>query len=127
MNKIVFDASAIVALINNETGSMELLPYLKKGIISAVNFSEAVTCLTRANISMTEARDLIKDLLSEVIPYDERQALLTAEFKLATKKQGLSLGDCACLALAKLNKLPVLTADKIWSKINLDIEILFIR
>jgi PIN domain nuclease of toxin-antitoxin system len=34
---------------------------------------------------------------------------------------GLSLGDRACLALGRRLKLPVLTADQIWKKVELEI------
>ena len=44
-----------------------------------------------------------------------------------TKKIGLSLGDRACITLAKLKELPVLTADKIWDTLDLNIKIELIR
>ena len=45
MSNIVFDASAIIAIINDEVGSKEIISYLKRGIISSVNFSESVSFL----------------------------------------------------------------------------------
>lgn len=127
MNSIVFDASAIIAIINDEVGGKEIINHLKHGIMSAVNFSESIHCLGRVNLSIIEARHIIKDLLSEIIFFDEEQACLAAELKILTKKHGFSLGDCACLALAKLRHLPVITADRAWKEIDLGIEIMFIR
>jgi PIN domain nuclease of toxin-antitoxin system len=127
MNKIVFDASAVIAAINGEAGKVEIIKYLKRGVISTVNFSESVSYLSRANLSSVEARNIVKDLIAEVIDFDEAQACLAAEFKIATKQYGFSLGDCACLALAKLNGWPVLTADKAWAKADLGVEVRLIR
>ncbi len=48
----------------------------------------------------------------------------------ATKHLGLSLGDRACLALGKTQDIPVITADHIWQKLELDklgIKIILIR
>lgn len=127
MSKFVFDASAVLAVINDEIGGKEITTYLKHSIMSAVNFSELVNCLARANISIHEARNIINDLLSEIIFFNEEQACLTAEFKIATKKYGFSLGDCACLALGKLHNVPVITADRVWKEVDLGLKIVLIR
>ena len=95
--------------------------------MSTINFSESVDCLNRANLSIDESRHIVKDLLSEIIPFDEDQACLATEFKILTKKLGLSLGDCACLALAKLRNFAVITADLAWKEIDLGPKIIFIR
>jgi ribonuclease VapC len=127
MSNIVFDASAIIAIINDEVGGKEVISYLKNGVMSAVNFSESVAFLNRASLSIDEARQIIKDLLADIILFDEDQAYLAAELKSSTKKFGLSLGDCACLALAKLRNLPVITADRAWKEVDLGIKIIFLR
>ena len=36
---------------------------------------------------------------------------------------GLSLGDRTCLALALSRKIPAYTADRMWAKLDIDIEI----
>jgi PIN domain nuclease of toxin-antitoxin system len=43
------------------------------------------------------------------------------------RSHGLSLGDRACLALAQSTGLPVLTADRAWRGVGLDVEIEVIR
>lgn len=40
---------------------------------------------------------------------------------------GLSLGDRACLSLAVLRGLPVLTADRVWARLTVGIEVHCIR
>ncbi len=59
--------------------------------------------------------------------FNIEQTIIAGSFISATKDYGLSLGDRACLALAKYKNIPVLTADKTWSKLNLGIKIKLIR
>ena len=40
---------------------------------------------------------------------------------------GLSLGDRACLALARARSVPALTADRTWSRLELGISIEVVR
>jgi len=59
-----------------------------------------------------------------VVERDFKQALR----HISIKQYGLSLGDRACLALAKSYGTLVMTADKIWEKLNINgIEIQVIR
>lgn len=46
---------------------------------------------------------------------------------MTTKEFGLSLGDRACLALAGIKNLPVVTADKQWDKLKTDFKIIQLR
>lgn len=43
------------------------------------------------------------------------------------KRFGLSLGDRACISLALICQLPVLTSDKIWNQADLDVEVMLLR
>ncbi len=65
--------------------------------------------------------------LVDLIHFDVKQAEFCGKLRPLTKAFGLSLGDRACLALAHHLKKPVLTADKIWQKLDIDIEIQLIR
>jgi hypothetical protein len=42
-------------------------------------------------------------------------------------RRGLSLGDAACLATAAVLRLPVLTADRAWAGLGLELDIRLIR
>lgn len=127
MNKVVLDASAVLALLNCEPGHEVVEKQLANGVISAVNLSEVVTILTELGISCEESATITGELIKEVVDFDHAQALLAAGLRKITKSHGLSLGDRACLALAKFKNLPVLTANKAWHNINHGIKVLLIR
>ncbi|MGB3421341.1 MAG: hypothetical protein WBA52_13075 [Dolichospermum sp.] len=50
MSEVVVDASAILALLNQETGSEEVLIFIGKAAISTVNLSEVIAKLADAGI-----------------------------------------------------------------------------
>ena len=129
--KIVLDASSVIALINREKGCEIVEKYLEEAIISTVNFAEVISVVNRelfkSEADRIEGLKLITDTLPQIINFDVNQAIISGEIDSITKKYGLSLGDRACLALAKYKNIPVLTADKTWSKLNLGIKIKLIR
>jgi ribonuclease VapC len=47
--------------------------------------------------------------------------------RVGTKKAGLSLGDRACIALAKELGLPAMTADKAWTRAASGVEVVLLR
>jgi ribonuclease VapC len=115
--KIVLDASALLALLNEEPGYKEVEKALPLAVMSSVNLCEVVSVLTDIGISKGDAEGMVMDVLKEVIPFDAHQALIAASLRKHTKAYGLSLGDRACLALTKSLHATVLTADKIWAKL----------
>lgn len=126
--KIVLDASALLAFLQQEKGSEKVEEHLSKSIMSTVNVSETIAVLSQIGIHSEEAVNIITNLIKEIIPFDTHQAHLAANLRKHTKHLGLSLGDRACLALAESLNCKVLTADKIWNKLNLDsIAIAFVR
>lgn len=128
MSKIVFDASALLALLHQEPGHEIAQKYLPHAIMSTVNISETASVLLDIGISENTAKKMLAEIIKEIIPFDDHQAFLAASLKPLTKPYGLSFGDRACLSLAILKQLPVLTADKIWTKIHpCSIKILLIR
>ncbi len=127
MSKFALDASALLALINRETGWEKVMAALPHSTISAVNLSECAAVLFMLGIPKEEITSMLDDLAPNAIPFDTEQAYLAAELRTSTKNNGLSLGDRACLALSKIEDLTALTADRIWKKIDCDIKIECIR
>jgi len=127
MNKVVLDASALLTLISQEKGSDAVAKALPDAIMSTVNLSEvAAILLHRLHIPEEEVRPMLSDLV-ESISFDETQAYIAAELMGTTKHKGLSFGDRACLALGIKLKRPVLTADKAWTDIKTEAQVILIR
>lgn len=126
MSNLVVDASAILALLKQELG-WESVPNLSQACISTVNVSEVVAKLTEGNISRQEIIERISSLELRIIDFDEEQSVQAGLLRPLTRQFGLSLGDRACLSLAIVKKIPVLTADQAWLQLNLPIDIRTIR
>jgi PIN domain nuclease of toxin-antitoxin system len=74
-----------------------------------------------------EAEDVLGGLGLDVRPFDERAAWAAGVLRIGTRNAGLSLGDRACIALAKELGLPALTADKAWSRLATGVEVKLLR
>ena len=119
-NKIVLDASAFLALAQEEKGSEVIKPLLNFAVMSTVNIAEALTVLQRSNIELEDAMNLINDIISTIIPFDLEQAVEVARLNQFVKHKGLSLGDHACIAIGIKLSAPIYTADKAWAELELD-------
>ena len=134
-NNIILDASAVLAFVNQELGKERVESVLGKAYISTINVAEVITHLANQGVTETEVEEVLEDLDLAIIPFDKRQSIVTGLLRPATKNFGLSLGDWtpsmlrkrACLSLAMIKQLPVLTADRIWLELNLQIDIQTIR
>lgn len=124
--KVILDASALLALINAESGADAVAHILPEAAVSSVNFSEVVTILHSKGMPLEEAQLIIGQMLP-VISFSKEHALRSAGLHPKTKHRGLSLGDRACLAVASCLELPVYTADRAWAALELDVKIHLIR
>ncbi|MGQ0484148.1 MAG: type II toxin-antitoxin system VapC family toxin [Hyphomicrobiales bacterium] len=127
MADIVLDASAILALLRNEPGSEAVAAVIAGGLVSTVNLSEVVAKLVERGSSAADAVDIVDGLPFETADFDSNLAFATGLMWMRGKKQGLSLGDRACLALAEHHRLPVVTADRNWRDLDVAIEIRILR
>lgn len=127
MSEVVVDASAILALLNQEPGSEEVLKFIGKAAISTVNLSEVIAKLADAGIPKNDIILIISNLNLEIIDFNEEQALKAGILRPITKSIGLSFGDRACLALGIFLNQPVLTADRLWSNLSVGIEVRILR
>ncbi|MCX8086392.1 MAG: type II toxin-antitoxin system VapC family toxin [Rhodocyclaceae bacterium] len=112
----VLDASAVLAWILKEPGSERVHALMATGqcLLSSVNAAEIVAKLADANRPAAALRQVIAHIGAECIPFDVAQATETGLLRPLTRHLGLSLGDRACLALARLHDATVVTADRPW-------------
>jgi PIN domain nuclease of toxin-antitoxin system len=124
---LVIDTSAAIAVLRSEPGAEKIAYRLKGAAISAVNFAELMTYGVRGGADVEEFRTDIEGLEMNVHAFDGRAAVITGSLAATTRRFGLSLGDRACLALAKMLDGQVVTADRVWAKLDLGIPIEVIR
>jgi PIN domain nuclease of toxin-antitoxin system len=128
MSKVVLDASALLALLNQEAGAQLLTPeLLSDAAMSTVNLAEVQTKLVRDGFGPDEAWELAQAPISGAEPFTAEQAKIAGTLVRQTRTLGLSLGDRACLALAILLRAPVYTADKDWKTLKLGLPIHILR
>jgi PIN domain nuclease of toxin-antitoxin system len=128
MNKVVLDASAILALLNDEPGAEKITPeLLSRATTSAVNLAEVQTILVREGGDPDESWALAVDPIPDVEPFTAEQARIAGTLIQKTRSLGLSLGDRACLALAIALDAPVYTTDQLWRKLKLGVPIHVLR
>ncbi|WP_341757651.1 type II toxin-antitoxin system VapC family toxin [Candidatus Tisiphia endosymbiont of Ditula angustiorana] len=120
MNKVVLDASALLALIKYETGATEVEKLLGNIIMSSVNVSEVAAILLDSDMTEEECKNSIEPFISSIIPFDSEQSFLSALLKKHTKHKGLSFGDRACIALGIKLNVSIYTADKAWYNLEIN-------
>ena len=127
MSEIVLDASALMAVLREEPGAAAVEAELDHAAISAVNLSEVQAKLVERGTAAEIAWSSLVDLDLEVVAFDAAQAKVAGDLRSLTRAQGLSLGDRACLALARALGLPAMTADRAWGGLAVGIEIRAVR
>lgn len=127
MAKVVLDTSALLAFVTGEPGGEVVADAIGDAVISSVNFAEAVTKLVDRGASLDSAREVLAFADYEVADFDRGQAEATGALIAKTRHRGLSLGDRACLALAQRERVPALTADRLWADLDVGVDVRVFR
>ncbi len=125
--EVVMDASAILALAFRERGQDHVAVALPGAAISAVNLTEVMSKMLDSGLSFDQVDRQLNDFALTVVDFDQGLAIQAGLLRKTTRHKGLSLGDRACLALALREALPVMTADTVWSDLDLPVEVVLIR
>ncbi|HEX6144378.1 MAG TPA: type II toxin-antitoxin system VapC family toxin [Geminicoccaceae bacterium] len=123
----VLDASALLALLQDEPGADAVAAVLGRAVIGAVNLAEVATKVAREGAPSNLLRESVVALEIEVMPYGAALAYTTGDLAAAVRRHGLSLGDRACLALARHLDAPALTTDRAWMALDIGVEVKLIR
>ena len=121
------DASALLALLNRETGYEEIAEIIPHAAISAVNLSEVVAKLADSGMPEGEIREALEGLALEVHSFELELAYETGLLRPATRSRGLSLSDRACITLGSRLELPVLTTDRAWEGLDAGVKVRLVR
>lgn len=128
MSSVVFDASAILALLLQEPGAEKLTDgIIDKAVVSTVNLAEVQTKLVSRGYDPDEAWEDALDQVAAVEPLTSDQAKTAGTLIRSTQPFGLSLGDRACLALAIALHADVYTTEKLWKNLKLGVPVHVIR
>lgn len=127
MSRVVLDASAVLAVAHNERGAEIVKASRAEAILSAVNHLEVVSKLIQHGISLDEIKRFLVEAFPCVMAFDQDQANRAAQLHAANRTHHLSYADCACLALAMEQNLPVLTGDRKWATIPINVNVQLFR
>jgi PIN domain nuclease of toxin-antitoxin system len=130
MTEVVLDASAVLALIQDEPGGPAIEARLNGARLDGARLSAVNLAEVAQRLGDQWPDDLVAAVLGrfpcEVIGFDTPLALRAGLLRRVTGARGLSLGDRACLALAEREGLAVLTADRTWADLDLGVEVVLI-
>jgi PIN domain nuclease of toxin-antitoxin system len=121
---------ALLAYFLKETGQEKVLQAIVAGTqMTMVNFAEVAAKYALNGASEAQIRALRDKLPFPLRSVDEEIATVSGAIAIETKRKGLSLGDRCCLAFAKVNSVPAITADRAWADLAnvLGVEIQLIR
>ena len=128
MSRIVLDASALLAVLNQERGAERLTPgMMSESVSSTVSLAEVQGKLVGRGMESEDAWEATLNAVGEVLDFTAEHAKLAGSLVRQTRPRGLSLGDRACLAVGIALKAPVYTADATWRNLNVGVPIHVIR
>lgn len=125
--RAVLDTSAVLAVLFAETGADAVIAFGPSAILSAVSYSECLAKASDRGLPPAEAARVLASLRYRIVPFDQDVAELAARFRQPTRHLNCSFADRACLATAAVCRLPVVTADRDWTAVDLGIEVILFR
>ena len=129
----VLDASALLAHLRDEPGADVVAEAIASGaVISTVNLAEVFSRVADqgddpAKLAAELTQIGLLDGVITVEPFTAADAIDAGRLRPLTRDAGLSLGDRACLALARRLEAPALTADTDWQGVAHGVELRPIR
>ncbi len=127
----VLDASALLALARGERGADVVQDLLQNHecVASSVNMAEVGAKLIDLGLPESELARALHQFDVGVLDFNLEHATTSAALRTQTKSVGLSLGDRACLALARHMEATAVTADSAWLDVAeaLHVKVLMVR
>lgn len=129
----VLDASVLMAYLRGERGAERVIDIIAEGaVISTVNLAEVLSKRADAGDDPEALATRLIDagLLLGAVDVTELlldDAVTMAQLRSATRHRGLSLGDRACLAVARRLSVRAVTTDSAWADLKVGVEIETIR
>lgn len=115
----VLDASAVLALLQREPGEDVVAPFVGRGAWSTVNLCEVAGKLTDRGMPAPVVEETLEALHLTIHDFDVELGLAAAALRRVVPR-AMGIGDRACLALALRLRVPAVTADREWSRLEID-------
>jgi ribonuclease VapC len=123
----IMDASAVLAILNQEAGGDVAARFLDGAAMSQVNAIEVGSKLIDGGMTFDAAWEALELLDIPLVDLDLELGRSATALRPQTKHKGLSLADRACLALAIREGATAITADRQWSGLDVGCKIELIR
>ena len=127
MASSVLDASALLALLQGEPGAEAVAAIVGDAVVASVNLAEVLGKLLEFGQPRDAALRAIGQTAVQIVAFDGGMGIAAGEMIPAARRAGLSLGDVACLAVARRLGLPAYTGDRSWTRHDFGVEIRLIR
>ena len=114
MTSFVLNASVLLALLLGEPGADKVKAALDGSMMSTVNAAEVVSHYAKLGAARQDIKALLWPLPIRLVPLDAALSYDASMLRPITLEGGLSLGDRCCLALARREGRPALTAERRW-------------
>lgn len=124
---IALDASALLAFLFREEGHEKVAGTLSEALLSTVNLSEVLGRFARDGHDPAVMLEHLRRSPISIVAFTSDHAARAAALLPLVQKHGLSLGDRACLALAQAQGIPAVTADRVWSQVDIGLDIVLVR
>ena len=124
---IVIDTSVLLANILGEKGGEHMETMDGPSYMSAVNAAEVRSKLSDKGMPVELADGIFERFDVRVVDFTDADSRCVAVLRSFTRTAGLSIADRACLALGQRLNAVVITGDRIWKDLPLQVKVELIR
>jgi ribonuclease VapC len=103
--------------MRSEPGSDKIAAISHRSTISSVNLTESIHKVVQKGSARRIVEQLFRELRLNVVEWSEDLSYSSAEFAMFGRSHGLSLGDRACLTLARNLHATAVTSDRAWRQV----------
>ncbi len=125
---VVLDATALLALLQQEPGSQPVARALGDSAISVADLAEVAT--KQADLGLDASLLVARVEALSIRPFAVTRVDVATQARIRRLddgcRLGLSLSDRRCLALGLHLEVPVITTDNVWAELDLPIEVVLI-